>query len=57
MSTIYATTKNYVSDNTGSYKLMCLNTMKREEAKMLSKMREIFKIAKEKAKGKNKNGI
>ena len=57
MSTIYATAKEYVSDRTGSYDFMCLNTMKKEEAKILFEMRDRFKIAKEKRKGKNTIGI
>ena len=57
ISTIYATAKHYVSENTGSYNCICLKNMKKKEAKILSKMRERFKIAEEKAKGKNTNGM
>ena len=48
MSTIYATSKEYVTDQTGNYDFMCLTTMKREQQKILFDMRDRFVIAKAK---------
>ena len=48
MSTIYATSKEYVNDQSGNYDFMCLTTMKREQQKILFEMRDRFVTSKEK---------
>jgi len=48
MSTIYATSKEYVKDQTGNYDFMCLSTMRTQQQKIVFGLTDRFVISKAK---------